>query len=248
MRKFLLIALFACVAITAFAVAKPVAALKAATGLQPAVTVKIKNDSSKLAIRNFDLQKLKSYRERAEFKYDNDTPAESWWGKFWRWFWGLFKGVLKSSYSVSFIKYGIIAILAAMVIFVIFKLLGLDLKIILGKSKSIEVPFSESLDNIHEINFSEEIQQAITNGNYRLAVRLCYLSTLKKLNDRSLISWQPEKTNRTYIEEITDPLIKQQFTLLTTQFEYIWYGEFFIDKENFSGIKNNFDLFNPEKR
>lgn len=239
MRKILIAILFTCFTMAAYPAV-----------IKPAITEKnsiIKNDTSKLSIRSFDQQKIKEYSRESAFKYD-DTPAENWWDRFWKWFWGLLNGILSNKYSGSFLKYTIIAVLSAMVIFVAFKLLGLDFKMILGKSKPIAIPFSESLENIHEINFNEQIQQAISNGNYRLAVRLCYLSALKTLNDQSIIHWQPEKTNQAYIAEIEDPSLKNQFSQLTTQFEFIWYGEFFIDKENFAPIKNSFDLFNAAKR
>jgi hypothetical protein len=43
-------------------------------------------------------------------------------------------------------------------------------------------------------------------------------------------------------------VMKQQFLQLTAQFEYIWYGEFFINRESFSTINSNFDQFNSAKR
>lgn len=142
------------------------------------------------------------------------------------------------------IKYLIIAILAALVVFFMVKLAGLDLRLISGKSKPIDIPYNESLENIHEINFSEEIAKAIDISNYRLAVRLFYLSSLKKLNDQKLVDWQPEKTNQTYINELSDADKKQSFQLLTSQFEYIWYGEFFIGEEDFNTIRVGFERFN----
>jgi len=220
-----------------------------AAAVPPVVTVKnslIKNDTSKLSVRNFDAQQLKQYRESNAFKYDETTP-DNLWDRFWKWFWEQINFVLKNERSGSILKYLVIGVLAVAVIYIVIKLTGLDMKIILRKPKAVPLRFSEAAENIHEINFNEEIQQAIANTNYRLAVRLCYLYTLKKLNDQSLINWQPEKTNHTYIQEIQDPAVKKQFSLLTTQFEYIWYGEFFIDKESFTGLKNDFDLFNPKK-
>jgi len=208
----------------------------------------IKNDSSKVALRNFDQQKIKRYRDQAAFQYDDDVPAESLWDKFWKWFWNIINSLLKDGTSGGFIKYTVMVALAALIIFVLVKTAGLDLRVVFGRSKPAQIPFYESHDNIHEIDFHEEIQQAINSGNYRLAVRLCYLSSLKKLSDQSLINWQPEKTNQTYISEIEDVSVKKQFSVLTRQFEYIWYGEFFIDERSFAGIKNNFDQFNPLKR
>lgn len=240
MRRFLMVVLFTGFTMTALNVRaeKPVIAVKTST---------ISNDTSKLNLRKFDQQKIKAYREMQAFKYE-DTPPDNTWDRFWRWFWNIINSVLSNRYSGGFLKYLVIGILAVIIIFVVIKIMGLDLKIILGRSKTMAVPFSESLENIHEIDFNEEIQQAVAKSNYRLAVRLYYLNALKKLSDQSLIQWQPEKTNQTYIAEIADPALKSQFTQLTTQFEYIWYGEFFINKDNFGTIKNSFDQFNALKR
>jgi hypothetical protein len=205
----------------------------------------IKIDSTAVVLRNFDLQQIKDYRVQKEFHYDEEISLNtSWWDSFWRWFWDMINGVLRNEYSGGLIKYLVIVVIAALVIFAVIKLIGLDLMIFAGKSKAVDVPYEESMENIHEINFSEEIDKAVRNGNYRLAVRLLYLRSLKLLSDQELINWQPEKTNQTYIEELADLERKQQFKVLTLQFEYIWYGDFAIDKEGFTGIKGDFERFN----
>lgn len=217
-----------------------------------AVPVKIKqlkSDSSKLQLRHFDAQKIKSYRQQPDFRYDQSVPADdSLWSKFWSWFWRQFRGVATANYSASIFRYIIIAAFIVLIVFVVIKFTGVDFRLFSGKSKTITVPYTESSDNIHEIDFKTEIDKAIMNANYRMAVRLMYLHSLKKLNNSNLINWQPEKTNQTYIKEIADPHKREQFSLLTTQFEYIWYGEFFIDKENFNLVKNSYDKFNTEIR
>ena len=211
----------------------------------PLKAVPLKSDSSVITVRKFDLQKIKDYQTQKDFIYDDVAPVnEGLWDRFWRWFWNSIHGVLKNEYSGGFIKYILIALLAALVIFVAVKFIGLDLKIFSGKSKAVDIPYNESMDNIHEINFSEEVEKAVAKGNYRLAIRLFYLQSLKLLNDKGLIDWQPEKTNQIYIAELKDPIRKEQFSTLTRQFEYIWYGEFFIDKENFKVVKGSFERFN----
>lgn len=211
----------------------------------PAKVKLLRSDSSKIKLRSFDAQKLKAYSQQSGFNYDQVAPIDdSLWNQFWAWFWRQLTGITRISYSANFFRYIVISVFIALVVFVVFKLTGVDFKLFMGKSKAIAIPYTESSDNIHEIDFSTEIDQAIQSANYRLAVRLMYLLSLKKLNSKDLINWQPEKTNQTYIREIADPQKREQFSLLTTQFEYIWYGEFFIDQENFNQVKNSYDQFN----
>lgn len=208
-------------------------------------TEQLKNDSSKLQLRHFDTLKIDTYRQQPDFRYDQTIPVDdSLWNKFWAWFWRQFSGIATANYSGSMFRYIIIAVFIALIVFVVMKFTGVDFNIFTGKSKTIAVPYVAASDNIHEIDFNTEIDKAILTSNYRMAVRLMYLRSLKKLNNSNLINWQPEKTNQTYIKELTDPYQREQFSLLTTQFEYIWYGEFFIDQENFKEVKNSYDQFN----
>lgn len=207
--------------------------------------IEVRLDTAKVELRKIDKSKLNTYSKDADFIYD-DAPAPqlSLWDRFWKWFWDMINQILRNKVSGGAIKYFVIIALVALVVFIVLKIVGADLKIFSRKSKVVEVPYNESDDNIHEINFSEEIEKAISSLNYRLAVRLLYLRALKNLSDKDLIHWLPEKTNQTYISEINDPEKKREFSKLTHQFEYVWYGEFFIDKENFNTIKDTFERFN----
>lgn len=207
----------------------------------------LRKDSSQLAIRTFDENAIKKYRTQRDFKYDDVAPqSESLWDRFWRWFWRIISGIFSGKIAGSLIKYvltGVIIILAA---YIIIKLIGLDYKLFVRKSKTVVIPFEENLENIHEIDFDEQIEKAILSLNYRLAVRLLYLKTLKQLSDLGLIAWQLEKTNQTYVRELSDDLKKEDFAALTYQFEYIWYGDFFIDKGSFKKINDSFTHFNAK--
>lgn len=241
MRKLFFIFLLGTVTLIGFSAAAEIVR-------QPVVRPQLKNDSSKVVQRNFDAQKIKDYSNQTEFIYENKAPVDlSWWSRLWNWFWDLIYSALNNKVTGGLIKYVVIAILVGLVSFLVVKIIGLDLKIFTGKSKAVEVPYTETMDNIHEINFNEEIEKARSAGNFRLAVRLFYLHSLKVLNDKQLISWQPEKTNQTYVNELKDPGQQQQFSQLTRNFEYIWYGEFFIDQENFKALKQDFDQFNRRK-
>jgi len=232
--------------------------LRAQPKAQRVDSAHIRLDSSKVEIRKIDQKAVTTYSKQKEFIYDDVAPETlNWWDRFWNGLWKflerLFAGKSASPGSspkllMVILKYVLLAVAIAIVVFAIFKLLKLNLKIFAKKSKEITVPYEESLENIHEINFDEQLETALQNENYRLAVRLLYLQTLKHLTDRELINWMSEKTNQTYVQELENLPQQAQFAKLTEQFEYIWYGEFYIDKQVFEPIHQLFSQFNQQLR
>lgn len=212
----------------------------------------LKSDSSTVVVRNFDQQALKSYSSQNEFKYDEVESGPSLWTRFWRWFWHLFDFLNVKGYKaggwialfLTFLKYLAIGVCVAALVFFIIKLIGVDMaNIFRRKASPIILPYTETLENIHEIDFDDQIEKAVSLHNYRLAVRLLYLKCLKQLSDAALIQWQPEKSNNAYINELNNADQRMVFKLLTRQFEYVWYGEFIIDGAIFSNINSSFQNF-----
>ncbi len=218
----------------------------------------IKLDSSSVEQRQIDRQAVEAYSKQKEFVYEETVPQNaSWWQRLMAWIWDLIGRIFRGGnagdgamlkYFFIFLKYFLITALVVGVAYVVLKLLGLDLRILAKKSKSIEVPYEESLENIHEIDFDEQLDKAVQDGNYRLAVRLLYLKTLKHLSDRDIINWQPDKTNQTYVLELQNEDQRKEFAQLTYRFEYVWYGEFFIDKQGFEPIAQSFQQFNQQTK
>ncbi|KQB99469.1 DUF4129 domain-containing protein [Pedobacter sp. Hv1] len=245
--RILLFLLFFCGAIPvvhATALQKPVVQHAVAKKEKPTLKV---DTNSKVELRKFDNEAIKNYSKKRDFIYDDSQQAPSLWDRFWRWIWSLINEVLGNKIGGTIIKYVLVALVIALIVFIVLKLMGIDFKLLTGKSKTINVPYQEGLENIHEIDFDEQIEQAMQLGNYRLVVRLLYLKTLKQLSDKELIHWLPEKTNQAYVLEIANQTQQQEFAQLTNQFEYIWYGEFFIDKSSFEPIQESFQQFNQQK-
>lgn len=212
---------------------------------KPPVVVRL--DSSKLQLRSFDAATLKAYKAQKDFIYDDEAPVgDSLWARFWSWFWKMIDRIFGDRVSGNVVKYLVIAAFVALLTFIIVKLSGLKLMMFTKRSKPVAVPYHETEENIHELNFAEEIEKASNAGNYRLAIRLFYLLSLKKLSDRQLIHWLPEKTNQHYLEELKDEKKKSQFASLTRQFEYVWYGEFMINREVFNQFRTSFERFNAD--
>src|SRR6202012_2134139 len=173
----------------------------------------------------------------------------------WRWIWETLFGWMRHAHAdgtwlgffLTLLKYLIYIGLFAVVVFVVIKSIGIDpVSLFRRGAKKIAIPYSESIEDINAIDFDDELEKAIAQNNYRLAVRLLYLRSLKQLSDLQLIHWQIDKTNSTYVNELADPSQRQVFSLITRQFEYVWYGNFSIDKQAFVNISQLFQDFKQQ--
>lgn len=88
------------------------------------------------------------------------------------------------------------------------------------------LPYGVEEDTIYGVDFQKEISIALSCGDYREAVRLFYLQTLKQLSDAGKINWQPYKTPTEYIYEIKADGLKSPFRELTNRFLRVRYGNF----------------------
>ena len=210
---------------------------------------KLQKDSSTVVVKSFDRTSLSKYHNNRDFNYNGpNDDAPSIWDRFWRWFWNKSFGRLNiSPLAGVLLQYGFMALGIGALVYFTFRLTGMDaMKLWKGNSNKSKLDYTESLEDIHEINFDAEIEKAISNQNYRLAVRLLYLKCLKQLSDNNLIKWQIEKTNAAYIYELNDPSQRQAFLLLTRQFEYVWYGGFTVDGSAFQHINQLFQNFKKQ--
>lgn len=98
-------------------------------------------------------------------------------------------------------------------------------------------------EDIHKFDLPVLIKQAIQQQDYTVAIRLYYLLVIKTLSEKDLIRWQKDKTNRNYLNELTDISLKNKFRTLTNIFERVWYGEVVVDAPIFEGIQEQFQAF-----
>jgi len=186
-------------------------------------------------------EKINEYLNDEEYQYDKEIikPSSTIWDKIFQWINDFFKFIDRGGKSVSYIFY---AIIFAILIFVIIKLLGLKYQGLFIRSKKITDPDLEVFDeDIHAINFNEIIENAVKNGNYRTAVRYLYIKFLKTLTDNELIEWEINKTNKDYYKEMKNTEYFSVFKRLTFVYEYVWYGEFEIDNVRFAVYNDDFN-------
>lgn len=216
---------------------------------KPKVAAVLRTDSNTVVPeRHFNNNYLNRLKQQPDFQYHETESGPSLWTRFWRWFWSLFDDWKISrktgSFLTNFLKYLFILLGLAALTFLILRIAGVDIiKILKRQPADATLPYAETLENIHEIDFDSGLEQAISQRNYRLAVRLLYLKALKQLNDKELINWQINKTNSTYVDELKNLEQRETFTILTRQFEYVWYGEFAINEQAFQNISQLFTNF-----
>lgn len=101
-------------------------------------------------------------------------------------------------------------------------------------------------EDIHELEFDPLIRDAIARKQYRLAIRLLYLRTLRLLSEARMIQWRREKTNMEYLFELKAQELRNDFSDLTLLFEQCWYGELLPDAPVFESAVDSFRAFEQQ--
>lgn len=138
-----------------------------------------------------------------------------------------------------------IIILCSFIGVVIWYLASSNINLFKKKPKKIidEEAEEELTDDIFSINYEKEIQKATEAKNYRLAIRLWYLTTLKELSDRAIIDYRHEKTDNEYVNSLYGTRYYRDFFRLTRNFEYTWYGQFNLSSEAYETMRADFMTF-----
>jgi len=202
--------------------------------------------------RAFDTASIATYLNDEKYNYDRKEPKnqsflEAILNKIAEWF----IDMLATEQGRTNFRYFIYLFTAVMIVFAVAKLLNMDFTALFfmgAARKKSEMQATWLEEDIHEIDFNKEISQAVTTKSYRVAVRLFYLYTLKQLTDKKLIVWQLDKTNQEYVKEIAKnaPQLKQEFVEATYYFEYVWYGEFPVNAEQFEQAQALYQRFSSK--
>ena len=98
----------------------------------------------------------------------------------------------------------------------------------------------EAAEDIFNTDLPASIALAAREGNYRLAIRLHYLWLLKNLSHNALIEYRADKTNLDYLLQLYGSVYYKDFFRLTRNYEYAWYGNFYVDRNKYDLIEKDF--------
>jgi len=108
--------------------------------------------------------------------------------------------------------------------------------------KTTEEAAEEVPEDIAEGDYDRLLRQAYLLGDLRMAARYLFLKTLQKLNEKGLINFSQDKTNSDYVYELPEAK-RNAFSSLALYYEYIWYGNTQVSKEDFNKVESRFNQF-----
>lgn len=212
-------------------------------------------DSSEVTVREISREKADDIRGESRYHYLRGDKSLNLWEEMMKRLQNLIRYILErfnlpepdpSSVmnAAEVIMYLLIFAGIALLIFLIYRARFRGLLSRRRLRSSAEETYELFEEDIYEISYESEIEKAVREGNYRRAVRLRFLQTLKLLSDAELIEWKTNRTNREYLHHLADPSISQSFRKLVLWYEYAWYGEFAVtlyQYEKFAELEKEFD-------
>lgn len=202
-------------------------------------------DSTAVDIRRYSEDKIKGLKEDPELSYGYTQARMTLWDSFWLWVAYQLRELFRDrGGSPEWDRLILFILFAAALVYTIIRLLKLNsVKIFYGEKEKKPVDHIVVEEDIHEMDFETLMKEATNSGNYRLAVRLLYLWSLKMLTDANLVTWEPGKTNHDYLSELRRSDLKGGFRQLSYYFEYAWYGNFSITPELYQRVSGLFNTW-----
>ena len=215
-------------------------------------SLSVKKDKSSIVQKKFDANALEKYKSDKDFDYlehveiKDPTLIE----RLFNWLSRQFLRFLEWIFGVQYAKGIFGSILQALPYIIVGLLLFLLIKfflkvnsnsIVSNASNKAIVSITDDEELIKNKDLNKLIEQAIALKNYRLAVRYYYLNILKQLEDTQVITWEQQKTNEDYIQEISQESLKTSFKDLTRLYDFVWYGNFAINETEFVKVTKNFE-------
>lgn len=146
----------------------------------------------------------------------------------------------------------VLAIKIIAIVFILALIIFIAIKIFFSIRKNAKNKKQEIEDDIESVIFKmkdfEEIEkqskEMYENGNYKIALRLLYISMLLYLNKKNIIKINKSKTNRQYLYELKDSnyIYYENVDKFTDAFNYFWYGNNNIDKNGFDIYYNEYKI------
>lgn len=103
---------------------------------------------------------------------------------------------------------------------------------------------AEASEDVFSTDLENAAREAATQGNFRMAIRFQYLHLLKIFSQQELLQYRPDATNYDYLKQLFDRPYYKDFFRVTRNYEYAWYGEMTVSKDQYEVVHKEFnDLY-----
>jgi hypothetical protein len=173
---------------------------------------------------------LKAQKKFDYYKQQPDEPnaLQRFRDAFFRWMRKHFNPDLTEKQFNSIL---VVALLLILVLAIVFLYIYKPSLFYLNRKQKLDYQLED--EDIEGLNLDRLIQEALQKSEYTEAIRWTYLKTLKTLNEREWISFDPNKTVNEYVNELKRTDLKSGFRNLSRQFIYYRYGNREASREIF---------------
>ncbi len=174
-----------------------------------------------------DSAAIATWQANPDYDYNRELVITDFdlWEWITRWVGRLLAKMLGSDFADQYtepVLFGLGIVIIASVLWLLYK----KRPELFMRVRKNSVPYLVHEDTIYGVDFVNNIQEALALGDYREAIRLLYLQTLKQLSDDSYIDWQLYKTPTEYVYEVKPESMRIHFRRLTNDFLRVRYGNF----------------------
>lgn len=207
------------------------------------------SDTAKRQVINFQQNFKSEYLSDDEFNYSQGKDSYSYWQLLKKRIGNLLKklfGYAPDAPTPAFIEVLIGVLSGIVVLIVLFVVVRILIRhkgrwLLAKKNEELTLDIYDTENLIEKADFRQLIVEHEQKGDTRSCIRLYFLWTLKVLKNNNLINWLPDKTNSEYLNEITDQVLRNQFSYLSYLYEYVWYGEFPLENNDYLKAKSAFE-------
>lgn len=180
----------------------------------------------------FDSLRVEHWQSNPAYDYNREllTPDVDLLGVLSRWINDLLELIFGNRFAEEYGEHTLALICIAIVLLLLWFLYRKRPELFV-RSRRVPLHYTLQEDTIYGVDFDAEIARSLARSDYREAIRLLYLQTLKMLSDRELIEWQPYKTPTEYLYEVKGDALQGVFRQLTNSFLRIRYGNFEATEE-----------------
>lgn len=205
--------------------------------------------TAKVALRTFEGNLAEKYQGN-EFNYNlKDGESKNLLSRLISWLLDVLNDVFGIDLppgTIQVLEYIVYFALVLVAVYLLVKFFtGENASAIFKKKATSTININLEEEHIANLDLDSLISEALSQRNYRLAIRYQYLKVLKTLAQQQLIVWDYEKTNLDYQKEIDTPNVKVLFRDVSYVYDHIWYGEKEIDEERYKAVQHSFtSLYN----